>query len=289
MLRPHTRLCLSLHPATLLALGLLTTALSACAPSAHTVLHSPLVQKCEKAELEACKEMTDGVVQYLDGQTVQGSRRLLAAGAQNSAEGREQYALLLEQAQALQGAQKYRKELAEVVLVLAHAHGEDDSGSQGEPEHVITAETDLYQARDGTIPAPSTTPDWCSSNFGADAKCVMVMRGPLFVTDVVSVGLNCRGQFSSVLRGGSVRAHIEGPFDTHGGRLLLTPADTLVFGQKAPPPPRPAAPAPEPPVAGSKAKTPPPPPPSAPPPPEDPPKYDCPFYWSGYVPYREVE
>jgi len=277
--------------ATTAALGLAGFGALGCAASSSTILHTPIVQKCQKAGLEACKEMTDGVVQYLDGQTIQGTRHLLAGGARNSSEGRERYALVLEQAQGLRGAHKYRKELAEVVLVLAHAHGDEQSDDGAAPSHIVTAETDLYQARDGTIPAPSTTPDWCSSNFGGDAKCVMVMRGPLFVTDIVSVGLECSGQFASVLRGGSVRGHIEGPFDLHGGRLLLTPADTLVFGQKAPPPaPTPAPVEPTTGLPGAKAKAttataPPAPVQSA----SNPPKYDCPFYWSGYVPYRDVE
>jgi|GEM_PF-3344587 len=280
---------------TTLPAVLITTALGCAAGSSGAVLHTPVVQNCEKAALEACKEMTDGVVQYLDGHTVQGSRRLLAAGSQNSAEGRERYAGLLEQAQGLPGASKYKKELAEVVLVLAHTPSSPDSDAQA-PQHIITAETDLYQARDGTVPAPATSPEWCSSNFGASSSCVMITRGPLFVTDIVSVGHGCRGQFASVLRGGSVRAHIEGPFDLHGGRLLLTSADTLVFGQKAaaaPPAPAPEAPpakgktAPQPaasaatPAAGAAT------PPSTQPAvtPED----SCPFYWSGFVPYREVE
>jgi hypothetical protein len=280
---------------TALATASVTAAIGCAASSSGSVLRTPVVQDCEKAALEACKEMTDGVVQYLDGQTVKGSRRLLAGGSQNSLEGRQRYATLLEQAQGLPGASKYKKELAEVVLVLAHTPPSTQEGDPQAPQHIITAETDLYQARDGTVPAPATSPEWCSSNFGA-ASCVMITRGPLFVTDIVSVGHECRGQFASVLRGGSVRAHIEGPFDLHGGRLLLTSADTLVFGQKAAPA-RPAVAPEAPPVkgkatpqaagvaptpaAGAAA------PPSAQP--EATPEDSCPFYWSGYVPYREVE
>jgi len=269
---------------------------SACTTSASTVLYTPLRQDCEKAQLENCKAMTEGVVAYVDGQTVQGSRRLLRAGSENTREGLVRYAELLERAQGLPRAGKYKKQLAEVVLVLSHVESEEDSAAANEPDHVITADTDLYQARDGTVPPPATSPDWCSSNFGSDSKCVMVTRGPLFVTDVVSVGRLCRGQFASVVRGGSVRNHIEGPFDLHGGRLLLTSADTLVFGQKAAPPPPTPEPPPEPPAAKGKAK--PPAPPAEPPGPEpasakslvnDVPKDDCAFYWSGYVPYREVE
>jgi len=259
-----------------------------CAHSAGSVLHAPVVANCEKAHLEACRQMTDGVVHYLDGRTIEGSRLLLAGGAKNSEAGRERYASLLENAQGLRGAHKYKRQLAEVVLVLAHAESEEQKSGLPATDHIITAETDLDRARDGTVPPPGTTPEWCSSNFGADAKCVMITRGPLFVTDVVSVGRNCRGQFASVLRGGSVRNHIEGPFDLHGGRLLLTPADTLVFGQKAPPQPAAPPPPPEPqPTKGKPSALPPPPPP--PTPSADPPKDDCPFYWSGYVPYRDLE
>jgi hypothetical protein len=280
----------------LLPLGCALAAL-ACTTSANTVLYAPLRQDCEKAQLENCKEMTEGVVAYVDGQTVQGSRRLLSAGSENSREGLVRYAELLERAQGLPQTSKYKKELAEVVLVLSHVDSAEDDAAAKQPDHMITAETDLYQARDGTVPPPGSTPDWCSSNFGSDSKCVMVTRGPLFVTDVISVGRLCRGQFASVVRGGSVRNHIEGPFDLHGGRLLLTSADTLVFGQK----PAPKAPEPEPVVApptakakgGTTAGN-----PASPPPPEpssenslvnDMPKDDCAFYWSGYVPYREVE
>ncbi len=284
-----------------LAAGLVTlVAALGCATSASTVLHAPVVQNCEKAALEACKEMTDGVVQYLDGKTVEGSRRLLTGGGQNDADGRQRYAALLEQAQELPGAAKYRKELAEVVLVLAHVQSTEEGNLAKPPTHVITADTDVYQARDGTVPAPVTSPDWCSSNFGADSTCVMVTRGPLFVTDVISVGRQCRGQFASVLRGGSVRGHIEGPFDLHGGRLLLTSADTLVFGQKAVPPAPEPANTPETPAAakgkakaaGSSPGTQPGTDPSAAkatPRADSEPKDDCAFYWSGYVPYREVE
>jgi hypothetical protein len=298
MLRPDFQLCVSRmrptsttrEPALAALLGALFVSVGCAPTSSSTVLREPVMQKCQKAALEACKEMTDGVVLYLDGQTVQGSRRLLAAGSQNSADGRERYATLLEQAQGLPGASKYKKELAQVVLVLAHAPpSQEDDGKA--PEHIITAETDLYQARDGTVPAPATSPEWCSSNFGASATCVMVTRGPLFVTDVVSVGHQCRGQFASVLRGGSVRAHIEGPFDLHGGRLLLTSADTLVFGQKSAPPAPPAPPPVEPPPVKGKAAAPAPaqPVPATPPATADAAKDNCPFYWSGYVPYREVE
>src|SRR5690606_1658112 len=135
-----------------------------------------------------------GVVHYLDGSTVRGSQELLAGGARNSAAGRERYAVLLEQTQRQHEAKRYKRQLAEVVLVLGHARGEEAALA---PAHIVTAETDLLQARDGTVPPPATTPEWCSSNFGADAKCVMATRGPLFVTDIVSVGLNCRGQFAA--------------------------------------------------------------------------------------------
>lgn len=287
--RSHTHLPLS---AMLLAVGLMAVATSGCASTASGSLRAPLLSSCQREKLAACEEMTEGVVQYLDGQTIRGSQQLLAGGAKNSAAGRERYASLLERTQGLRSASKYKRQLAEVVLVLGHAESQDEARA---PEHIVTAETDLEQARDGTVPPPATTPEWCSSNFGADAKCVMATRGPLFVTDIVSVGLNCRGQFASVLRGGSVRAHIEGPFDQHGGRLLLTPADTLVFGQKAAPvkpappplPPEPAAP----PSRGARtpaaSSEPAPPPPPAPV--KETAKDDCPVYWSGYVPYRDAE
>lgn len=307
VIRSHTRLPMS---GSFLALCLSAGALMGCASSASSAVRAPLLARCRQAQLAACEEMTDGVVHYLDGYTVRGSQELLAGGAKNSAAGREHYAGLLEQAQRRGQAKKYKRELAEVVLVLGHVRGEREGLP---PAHVVTAETDLSQARDGTVPPPATSPEWCSSNFGVDAKCVMATRGPLFVTDIVSVGLNCRGQFAAVLRDGSRRAHVEGPFDEHGGRLILTPADTLVFGQKAAPaaPPAPSPPPPEPqPVHSAKApaatnapaaakapaatkeptSTPPPPAaPPPPPPPRDPPKDDCPVYWSGYVPYRDAE
>lgn len=286
-LRSPTRLPTSV---LYLVAGLTAVVASGCVRSAST-LRAPLLSGCQKEKLTACEEMTDGVVKYLDGQTIRGSRQLLSGGAKNSLAGRERYASILERTQSLRSAGKYKTQLAEVVLVLAHVPSEDEASA---PPHIVTAETDLEQARDGTVPPPATTPEWCSSNFGTDAKCVMATRGPLFVTDIVSVGLNCRGQFASVLRGGSVRAHIEGPFDQHGGRLLLTPADTLVFGQKA----APAKPAPPPPPAepalpaARSTGTPHPPAVASPPPPapaKESTKDDCPFYWSGYVPYRDAD
>ena len=75
--RPRTLRIALLAP----TLGLALVATSGCVSSASGSLRSPLLSGCQKEKLAACEEMTDGVVQYLDGQTIRGSQQLLSGDA----------------------------------------------------------------------------------------------------------------------------------------------------------------------------------------------------------------
>lgn len=274
-------------------IGLFALVGCAAAGSASFVLRPPVVQQCQQVPLQGCEELSDGVLLYLNGQKEQGRTKLLQGAAKNAPEQVRQYAVALRALETtVPGVQQYTQPLGEITTILIQA----SAASQAAPDRAsgqvpvglvpnpygqappaardnrfLTADTDVTRMRYGTLGSPSEVSPWCSKVFGL-AQCVVVQRGTLVLTDLVSVGNQCDGQFLAVMRGGLLQFRFDGPFDLHGARIVIPPTDALILGQlndvpeltdkeKKP---------------GNRAE-----PPAAPTP-----SRTCGFYYSGYMPYE---
>lgn len=219
---------------------------------ASVILKTPIANECAATGLKGCPEIADGMLLYVEGDKAQALRSLAAGAAQNSPVEVRRFADAVAALEAVPGAAPYAATLQEAVQVLLANAGtaqEPNSvvpagsipPSNGEGQvhqapgtHVLTADTDPSRSRSGVAEpyAGNREPGWCRQIIGEVSTCSVLHRGPLFVTDVASLGPACAGQFVAVLgKSGRPKYLLSGPFDMHGARLLLAPDDTLVAGQ----------------------------------------------------------
>lgn len=179
---------------------------------------------------------------YLGGNETEGKALLIRGSAKNPPDEVRKYATLIKTLQGVPGADQYVDplgEVADILLEQAEAIAPPKqtttvvvAASPTEairtPSRAVTADTDPDQARHGALLAPQVRNDWCRSLFGDGARCAPITRGPLFVTDLRSLGSKCRGQAVAFTGGESPAAIIDGPLAIHGARLFL-PADHLLL------------------------------------------------------------
>lgn len=189
----------------------------------------------------------------------------------------------------LPGAGKYAGALSEVVATLtlaapsASADELKESGTgSGEPSSTalasdsrgaLTADTDAAQNRSGLVEIPSFPPEWCAK-FGKGTSCVLLTRGPLFLTDARASAPDCEGQFLAIVAGGQVTVELNSPLMIHGGRILVPTDAALVLGQRPEPPKERESSVKMPAKESDRVIL------------DDvSPEWSCPLYWSGFVPY----
>jgi hypothetical protein len=222
--------------------------------SATVMLKAPVAQQCAQVPLQGCEELSEGVLLYLSDKKVEGRAKILEGAAKNAPDDVRKYAVALRALQAtVPGLGQLTQPLNEVTDILLQANGGKPAVSAASPSDVqnvtnpynaprpepaerdarlLTADTDLNRMSHGTLSAPSESFPWCTQAFGVTARCVLVQRGTLVLTDLLSVGPDCEGQFMAVMRGGMVQLSFEGPFQFHGARIIIPSTDALVLGQR---------------------------------------------------------
>lgn len=230
-----------MFPARCVQASLLAVVSFACAGSATLVLKTPAQQQCTSAGLKGCEEMTQGLMTYLEGNEQEGKALLIRGAAKNSPDDLRKYAMLVKTLQGAPGADQYIQPLGEIAdILLAQADAPvvpkvatsvvaaaSPAAAADTPNRTVTADTDPEQARHGALLAPQVRSDWCRSSFGERARCAPITRGPLFVTDLHSLGSECRGQVVAFTGGDNAAAIIDGPLAIHGARHFL-PAEHLL-------------------------------------------------------------
>lgn len=238
----------------ILAGGLaMLVALGGCS-GASMLLKTPIADECATTGLKGCPEIAEGMLLYVEGDKAAALQKLARGAARNSPEQVEAFAKALLALKSVPGAEPYAALLDEATEVLVEHAGADEGRSRtdedvrsaettascgarlpGQP--TLTADTDPAQAIGGVVaphrPDPAADATLCRVVAGSAATCRVVRPGTAYLTDLVSLGSDCVGQFVAVLRKDQVRRYaLEGPFNLHGARLLLRPGDTLVFGQR---------------------------------------------------------
>jgi hypothetical protein len=101
------------------ALGapILAASLAGCA-SSQTVLHDPVLTRCNGSGLRDCAELTEGIVLYADGDLNGARSRLWRAGAQNSPTGLKAFAASLQALGTSPGVNGYAEPLIELAALL---------------------------------------------------------------------------------------------------------------------------------------------------------------------------
>lgn len=229
---------------------------SGCGGSASLVLKTPVSNQCAQAGLVGCDELSEGVLLFAEGKQGEGAAKLQAGAAQNPPEKVKQFAAQLDTLSSLPGAGKYAGALRGVVATLTlsasssspaeRATLDDDAAlasrsplASPAPRGALTADTDVAQIRSFVAELPTNPPDWCEK-FGKGTACLVLSRGPFFLTDARASAPDCEGQFLSIIAEGQVSVELESPLSFHGARVLVPERAALVFGQR--PKPREGAP-----------------------------------------------
>ena len=275
--------------------------------AAKVVLKAPIDDRCSATGLRGCPDITDGMLLYVEGDKAGAVRKLLVGAAQNSPADLQKLAKALDDLKTLPGAESYVAALDEAVSLMVEQAGpitpsqsnsapqKSNQEEQETPDSldqplrtVVTADTDPRQVTTVVASGVHSGPKigWCADLAGEPAACRGTARGPLFLTDVESLGRQCEGQFVAVTRGREARFVLDGPFQIHGARIFLGPGEVLVVGQRE----RRAAPAPPEKSEGRTGK------PAPVPQSQDAilleksdPQYECKLLWSGFVPYAKEQ
>jgi hypothetical protein len=266
---------------------------------AQIVLASPISAQCKSAGLRGCDEITDGMILYAEGDRAGAEVKLKIGAAENSPANVKKFASVLELLRRVPGTDTYVAPVAEAVDFMARHAGSGESASGGSKagkareastrvsvdtaasrsrhiraEGTLTADTDPAQARHGVM-APPDDEDlrgYCTELSGADAHCELTVPGPMFVTDLISLGRDCRGQFVAIAQSARARVVLDGPFQIHGARLLVGEGEALIIGQRDAPEAASTGPQEE--DLENLVLA------------DEDPRYQCRVLWSGFQPYR---
>lgn len=245
--------------------------LAACS-SASMILKTPIANECATTGLRGCPELAEGMLLYVEGNKAAAIQKLAQGAAQNAPDKVEAFTQALLALKDVPGAEPYVAMLEEAAVVLREHAGADlpheladaganskhtSAGASPETVHgalsgktaevcasrsggqqILTADTDPARALGGIV-APhrletaAEATQVCKKLAGGEAACQLLPLGTAYVTDLISLGSDCAGQFVAVLgKDQVVRYSLEGPFRLHGARLLLQPGDVLVLGQR---------------------------------------------------------
>src|SRR5262245_31491263 len=87
------------------------------------ILKSPVEDRCSKAGLKGCPELTEGVLLYVEGDKVKGKETVLKGAAENAPEKVREFAAAIKELKNIPGATNYVKPLIEIADILASAKG----------------------------------------------------------------------------------------------------------------------------------------------------------------------
>lgn len=229
----------------------------ACAPPA-VALESVLLERCLQSGMHGCGAVVDGMMSYVKGDREDAQANFSSVGPLNWTEDVETFALSVRLLRHSQRFYSYAKPLNESVVLLEREarntplpadvsvvrlpSSADGTAREEQTPPVsshaltrtITAETDPRQAIDGVFtPGDKHVPFECERALRGRSSCALVAKGPFYLTDLVSLGTNCSGQYAAVVSGGTARWVAEGAPHFAGANLLIRENELLILGSHA--------------------------------------------------------
>jgi hypothetical protein len=224
------------------------------------VLKKPVTNACEKAGLQGCEPLSEGVIMYVEGDKATAVPRIQQAAAQNSPQQLKAFADAIVLLEKVPGASGYAQPLVEVAKILsAQQPGADGAGSGTTP---ITSDSSAHAATGGTATISvssagksraeavySVTADVdpasidggmirlsqsrkfesCGNRAPEGWKCFELVEGPFVATDLRSTG-DCSIFVASgrpTDKQDDLRWVMHAPFEAHGSRLAAEDDEVL--------------------------------------------------------------
>jgi hypothetical protein len=165
------------------------------------ILKQPVVDQCQSQGLQGCDEITEGVLAYVDGDTVKGRAKLVAGAAKNSPDKVKQFAAGLSALRELPGMSDQLGPIGEVASILS-GDASSLAATNTSTSSAVPASVELQAAvKGGSRPklfAETTSTDdqrqvGCKDG-SSSALCTQVHAGGIVVTDIVFEG-KCDGAF----------------------------------------------------------------------------------------------
>jgi hypothetical protein len=243
---------------------------TACSGAAQLVLKGPIEDRCSEAGLKGCEPLTDGVLEYVDGDREEAMRKIKKGIAQNTPDQVREFAAGLRALKSIPGADQYIHPLLEVADLLApdqgearvvphkaRGHAKPVAATDDEPATGQEASTDggLTVTNDGgpaaeplagtTVPSVDEDAVPCVPFAGTRVdvgnvvgRCATVATGPLVVTDVWTTGTCANDLFVGAGVPGRPRWAISSaasaPLSVHGANLPVADGESLFVAQAAP-------------------------------------------------------
>lgn len=164
-----------------LAMALLV-GISGCG-GASIILKPPIVDRCSSAGLKGCEQITDGVIQWVEGHKDEGRDLIERGAAKNAPKEVRTFSTGLRLVANMPGMESYAQDLKSIADVL-----EDQAPAKAKSEPVAQSDAktlDVTRVRAGAInPANGTD---CSTPMGA-SRCQRALIGPAVVASLVFSG-----------------------------------------------------------------------------------------------------
>jgi hypothetical protein len=225
---------------------------TACFGGAQIVLKGPITERCTDAGLKGCDPLTDGVLEYVDGDRDEAVQKIKKGAAENAPEKIRDFAEALRALKSIPGADQYIHPVLEVADLLAPDDAEaKSSSSRASGRAKSSAKREASSENDGRVAAgtlvPSVDPNaspctpFGDTNVNVDdaaARCVVVATGPLVLTDAQTTGA-CG---NDLLIGAGTPAHprwalvstTSAPLNVHGANFGVLNDESLFVVQTAP-------------------------------------------------------
>ncbi len=169
------------------------------------MLHGPVVDRCEAAEMKGCDAIADGVIAVADGKKDEGLAQIEQGAGRNAPENVRAFADKLDAVGDIPGLGSFGPALKQVVTALRHSSDEgnasakvaaksaDDQGTRNDPSLALhaTPVEDVARWRAGTA-RPSIGGESCETSLGP-SLCERVLIGPAEVSSLVAGG-GCTSQ-----------------------------------------------------------------------------------------------
>jgi hypothetical protein len=173
---------------------------SGCIGSASMILKPPIVERCKDAGLRGCDDLTDGVVDYVEGDKDTAEKKIKRAVAANEPDRLREFADKIRLLKSVPGVEEHMGPLAKVADLLAGPDTtEAKKGSSSEratsgtsSAHAASGEHAPRSAVAGSL-VPLLTPgahkctllvDAYAEPEPGSATCAALQAGPLTLTDL---------------------------------------------------------------------------------------------------------
>ncbi len=192
------------------------------------VLKSPVKSQCENAGLQACGQMTEGVLEVVEGKRTKGLKTIAAAAVKNSPEQLQTFASAVKMLQDIPGADRYAEPLMVVAEALAASTPATPapSASSTVAASAMGSTSDLMNPYHRRPPRSPTSPrnDRAQLDGGMASPGSIVTPGPFVVMTLVRSSRTCEGmtvELVDVLDVDSIVWRLELDADLPSVRILV--------------------------------------------------------------------